>query len=178
MFSSSFPIDNIDYHSLDVVLPPAAGNPVAQNGREYQWHQLPLTEADAEKWPKYYALTLAGNDFGHGDFSQVSQFIAYFNTINLQKMGPDDFQAVQVPEPYTPQLNALTLDYHSLNVIDAATLQDLASPALQFVHPIGRPRISGKLAVALLPRLPETAYLYLGLSQVRTPSEVRLYFPD
>ena len=144
------------------------------NGALYEWAELPFSQSKASLWPKNYALTLSENDFGHGDYSQVSQYFAYENAKILQ--GDSEQKTTQVMTPYTPQLDSIQVSYHSSTVISMSALSTHEPPLLQQIHPIGRPAIPSGSYVAFLPSIAESAYLYLGLKNVSTPSQVRLYF--
>lgn len=168
MFSSNVPINNIDTFSLQFV--------DGMNGEIYSADDLPISEKRPRQWPKWYSFTLQNNDFGHGDLSQVSQTMGYFNSRYIQSEGIEHFTPITVTDPYTPLSNNLTLNYESTTEIPVDSLSDFELPLLQYVHPLGRPRIPENTAVSFLPRLPESAYLFLGVSGFSGPGQLRLYF--
>lgn len=65
----------------------------------HEYGTLPLSNQQANQWPKWFSLVLTNNDFGHTDYPQVVQHFA------LQK--------TQVPQPYTPLLNKISINYKS-----------------------------------------------------------------
>ncbi|SHO56461.1 Baseplate J-like protein [Vibrio quintilis] len=167
MFSNHTPVDNIDIHTIAFIS-------ASDNGPVYSWDTLPLDEP-AGNWPRRYNATLVNNDFGHGEFAQVSQYAAYLNS---QQSGTKEEGELRiVPDPYTPELEQLTLNYSCSVTLEASALASMDSPALQFLHPLGRPRIVASGAtMTLLPYMPENAYLYIGLNQTSLPGSFRFYF--
>ncbi|TDO96699.1 hypothetical protein [Marinomonas balearica] len=164
-------VNNLDSRTMTFIKDDAEAY---ANGALYEWEDLPFTQEKASLWPKYYGLTLSENDFGHGDYSQVSQYIAYENAKILQ--GDSEQKTTQIMPPYTPQLDSIKVSYHSSTSISMSALSTHEPPLLQQIHPIGRPAIPQGSYVAFLPTIAESAYLYLGLKNVSTPSQVRLYF--
>ncbi|CAM3838777.1 hypothetical protein VA7868_02333 [Vibrio aerogenes CECT 7868] len=140
----------------------------------YDWSGLPASEPAATDWPKYYTLTLSENDFGHSEFSAVSQYVAYQNSQGMTA-NDGDFKPTLLMEPYTPQISQLMLSYQSTTDISPASFQRNPLSGLQWIHPLGRPGINQGDAIALLPDLSANGYLYIGLSDVTTPGNLRLY---
>lgn len=173
LFSDSEPVNNIDRMAMGFISQETNYQKLRQ-----EYFQLPFTSNSAVEWPRWFSITLSNNDFGHGDYSQVAQYIAYKNINN------PDAENTLVPPPYTPILNQLLINYESHTQL---TLTDtlLESPeskkyrrALQHIHPLGRPNMSATNSkhIALVPNFTKQGYLYIGVANVKTPGQFRLYF--
>ncbi|CAH9054007.1 hypothetical protein PSECIP111951_00939 [Pseudoalteromonas holothuriae] len=130
---------------------------------------LPLDEPTASKWPKYYTLALSEQDFAHKDYTKVIELFAYKNA------GSDN--PVLVNAPYTPVLDSLTLRYHSESITSPAQRVGNAI-YVEHIAPVGRPteQLTQQSLLSLLPKIEEFGYLYMALSQVSTPGQVRMYY--
>lgn len=159
------------------------------SGEDY--HSLPLDEPDPLDWPHWFSLELTKNDFGHKDFSQVAQFIAYKN---MSRIAPADktteaLPAIQVSEPWTPVINSMTLDYKSDVVVKGIDTQhnnrDVKisvydeKSVINLLYPLGYQNIKdasrGTLS-SLVPIFEENGYLYIGVKNWQTPGQVNIYF--
>ena len=130
---------------------------------------LPLDEPTASKWPKYYTLELSEQDFAHKDYTKVIELFAYKNA--------NSNNPVLVNTPYTPTLDSLTLNYQSVSITSATEM--LGNPIfVEYIAPVGRPTKEFKQndSLSLLPKMEEFGYLYMALSEVSTPGQVRMYF--
>ena len=135
--------------------------------RDYQL--LPLDELTASKWPKYYTLELSEQDFAHKDYTKVIELFAYKNA--------NSNNPVLVNAPYTPTLDSLTLHYESESITSSALT--VGNPIfLEHITPVGRPteQLNKQSLLSLLPRIEKFGYLYIALSQVNTPGQVRMYY--
>ncbi|WP_440056281.1 hypothetical protein ACSLBF_19420 (plasmid) [Pseudoalteromonas sp. T1lg65] len=136
-------------------------------GLSYQ--SLPLDDVTATNWPKWYTLELATQDFGHKDYPKVIEFFAY---INATSDSP-----ILVNPPYTPTLDSLRLSYQTHSVTSPSQL--VGNPIfVEQIAPVGRPttQMTSQTLLSLLPKLEEFGYLYIALSQVTTPGQVRMYY--
>ena len=166
---------------------------------ELDYSGLPLNELDPQAWPQWFALELTGNDFGHRDQARVVEYFAFRNIKRVNEVVPpaaddpadtpvENFPPIQVPAPYTPVINKITLNYQaSINVhINQA---GAGKPnQLQQIHPLGKRHMTAKNTQGLfplLPRLPDgeitdtlspNGYLYIGLENMPTPGQINLYF--
>ncbi|CAM4280165.1 hypothetical protein [Pseudoalteromonas ostreae] len=130
---------------------------------------LPFDEPKATKWPKWYTFELSTQDFAHKDYSKVIEYFAYKNA------GSDN--PVLVNAPYTPTLDSLTLHYHSESTVSPALM--IGNPIfVEHIAPVGRPteQLNQQSMLSLLPKIEEFGYLYMALSQVSTPGQVRMYY--
>ncbi|MCY7296522.1 hypothetical protein [Alteromonas sp. a30] len=163
LFSDAAPVDNIDKHSFEFIHDPQQA--VAS------FNALPLEENQPTLWPKYFSLQLEAPDFGHQMHFSVSQFAALNNS---RRISEADFQPLIALPPYTPLLDNFTIDYQTHAVFSAQQAENLD---MKHIHPLG---ISPVTTVAgrfsALPRLDLRGYLYIGVSQVQLPGQVRLYF--
>ncbi len=191
IFSTELIENNIDSHVIEFIDYPESEHP---NGSLYDWGTLPFDEGLASLWPKYYSFTLSENDFGHSELGQVSQYIAFYNTGQLtnsvvaaaavaieegeegEEGEVSEVKTLIVMPPYTPTLNQIKLSYESTTRISMNTLSSIEPPCIQHILPIGRPALPSSPYIRYLPSLAETAYLYIGLKDVVTPGQVRLYF--
>ncbi|AJQ94234.1 hypothetical protein [Gynuella sunshinyii] len=162
LFSTESPVDNIDRHSLVFI------NTELSAVQSYE--QLPLTSTRPRLWPRYFSLQLNSPDFGHKDFSLVSQYAAQ---LNARHFNDSDYQPLMVQQPYTPQLDRLTLNYDS----SVSLTDDTGQLLMRHVLPLGRPVISQvNNGLALLPYFDQRGYLYISIGQLKLPTQLRVYF--
>ncbi|MBD1583105.1 hypothetical protein [Pseudoalteromonas sp. S16_S37] len=135
--------------------------------RDFQ--QLPVDEATATKWPKWYTFELSTQDFAHKDYTKVIEYFAYKNATSNSP--------VLVNQPYTPTLESLRVHYQSESVVSPAMM--VGNPIfVEHIAPVGRPteRFTQQSLLSLLPKMEEFGYLYMAINQVVTPGQVRLYY--
>ncbi|MGR6873103.1 hypothetical protein ACU6U9_12520 [Pseudomonas sp. HK3] len=171
IFSNSEPIENIDHHLFEFLSIDHTADNTASN-HVYDLSALPVTSTTANQWPKWFTLTLSDNDFGHNDYARVSQY----HGINNQGKNPSDM--VIVNQPYTPLLEKVSIDYNSEVELNLDTLQQQPHHEVKHIHPLGRPGVEAthKQNIALLPKIDDVGYLYIGVANVTAPGQFRLYF--
>ncbi|MCF2858015.1 hypothetical protein L1286_11080 [Pseudoalteromonas sp. SMS1] len=141
---------------------------------------LPFNLTQAKEWPKWYTFELSNQDFGHPYYLKVAEYYAYQNSINLTKWDPanGDFIPTQVPEPYTPLLDSVKLNYHSESISRAQ--RDAIGNAIWIEHisPIGRQLqlLEGQNSLHLLPQIEDLGYLYIALGAMTTPGQCSVLF--
>ncbi|WP_157368869.1 baseplate J/gp47 family protein [Algicola sagamiensis] len=157
--------DNIDQYGLSLL------NDQQTMLMYCRYDQLSFEADGATEWPKYFSLTLTNNDFGHADYPLVQQYIS-FVTANMAEP-----ELIQVPEPYTPTLATVSIDYES-TVEVKANMTEQDHHAIQQIHPLGRRDVkeTSEDSIALLPRFLDNGCLYIGIAGLETPSHIRLYF--
>lgn len=150
---------------------------LSDNNAKRTYEQLPFSESSATAWPKWYSLELTGQDFGHKDYAQVSEYFAYQNSKAFTQ-NKDSFTAVQVPAPYLPVSAELLINYQAQSVICCGAQTVGNDLLLEHIAPIGRPMwtFQQQEQVSLLPRFTEFGHLYLAIANVRTPGAVRVFF--
>lgn len=163
LFSDGLPVNNIDKHGFDFV--------VKNQDAVTEYSQLPLAENQPAAWPKYFSLQLETPDFRHGQYALVSQFAGQQNARHFED---DNYQPLIVMPPYTPVLDSFTLNYQAQAVFNVAAP---ANMEVRHIHPLGRPPVTADAGrFSALPRLGLRGYLYVGISKVKLPGQVRLYF--
>ncbi|MEY8248964.1 MAG: hypothetical protein RPT11_11310 [Bermanella sp.] len=164
IFSEKTPLNNIDQQQFHFI---TADQPQAPL---YHYQQLPLDTNLATQWPRWFSLELSNHDFGHSDYSLVSQYIAQKNI----KEKTDTL----VNPPYTPVLSQLSINYQSQVTLDLDSLHANPFHALTHIQAMGRTDVSAEHStnIALLPRINKWGYLYIGVAEVPTPGQFRLYF--
>ncbi len=164
VFSDGGLINNIDKHTINFI---DGSNDLSEQTKiPKAYADLPLANPQANQWPKWFSLVLNNNDFGHSDHAQVVQKFALVGD--------------PIPDPYTPLLNEISINYKSqVNI----TLSNKHQPfqQLHHIHPLGRPEITGNNEdtinnIALLSKIREWGYLYIGVAKVPSPGQFRLYF--
>ncbi|TMP41775.1 hypothetical protein CWB96_06175 [Pseudoalteromonas citrea] len=165
------------YNPSDNTLPNSENNvalntlPFASddNNAKSTFLALPFDETKATLWPKWYTLELSKQDFGHQDYTKVIEYFAYKNAT--------EDEPFLVNPPYTPVLDSLRVHYESESVTSSGQMR--GNPIfVEHIAPVGRPseQMTEQSLVSLLPRMEEFGYLYMAISQMTTPGQVRMYF--
>ena len=172
LFSDQVPQNNLDQHGFYFI------EAAQQATVEYQ--ALPLSEKQPRHWPKYFSLQLRQPDFGHLQYPQVNQYAAHLNNKHFNN---ENYQPLLLLPPYTPVLDKMTINYHCQANFDMAqdsvveARPELGALSARHIHPLGRPKVpivSGNFA--LLPKFEMGGYLYIGISDLSLPGQLRLYF--
>ncbi|OCQ22935.1 hypothetical protein A7985_02960 [Pseudoalteromonas luteoviolacea] len=141
---------------------------------------LPFNLTQAKEWPKWYTFELSNQDFGHPYHLKVAEYYAYQNSINLTKWDPTDgdFMPVQVPEPYTPLLDSIKLNYYSQSISRAQRDVIGNSIWIEHISPIGRQLqlLEDQNSLHLLPQIDDLGYLYIALGSMVTPGQCSVLF--
>ncbi|KZN32453.1 hypothetical protein [Pseudoalteromonas luteoviolacea] len=147
---------------------------------ERDYLTLPFNLTQAKEWPKWYTFELSNQDFGHPYYLKVAEYYAYQNSINLTKWDPDngDFIPTQVPEPYTPLLDSVKLNYYSESISRAQRAAIGNSIWIEHISPIGRQLqlLEGQNNLHLLPQIDDLGYLYIALGSLVTPGQCSVLF--
>lgn len=161
VFSNDALTNNIDKNTINFIEESIDLSNQIKTSHAYS--VLPLTNLQANQWPKWFSLVLSNNDFGHSDHAQVVQQFA--------------LKGEPIPDPYTPLLNEISINYKSQVDITLSN-QNQPFQQLHHIHPLGRPRMadSSVLNIALLPKFRKWGYLYIGVAEVPSPGQFRLYF--
>jgi len=180
IFSDNDPLENIDRFSftffnnspLDGLEEGGSLTDPISKTEILDYSQLPFGTTTATQWPKWFTLTLSGNDFGHNEYAQVAQYHGLKN----QQATVDP--KVLVNQPYTPLLEKILIGYSSEVELNLQNLQQTRFHELKHIHPLGRPCVESAHSknIALLPKLDELGYLYVGVANVKVPGQFRLYF--
>ncbi|ESP93270.1 hypothetical protein [Pseudoalteromonas luteoviolacea] len=141
---------------------------------------LPFNLTQAKQWPKWYTLELSNQDFGHPQYTKVSEYYAFQNSMKLANWDPNDgdFIPTQVLEPYTPLLDSVKLHYRTQSISRAQ--RDAIGNAIWIEHisPIGRQLqiLETQNSLHLLPEIDELGYLYIALGELPTPGQCSVLF--
>lgn len=163
LFSQNLPVNNIDEHGFEFV--------VERQESVADHTQLPLSENHPTAWPKYFSLQLESPDFKHGQYALVNQFAGQQNARNFED---ESYSPLLVMPPYTPVLDSFTLNYQANAHFSIAQADAME---VRHIHPLGRPSVTADAGrFSALPRLDLRGYLYIGVSKVKLPGQVRLYF--
>lgn len=139
----------------------------------------PFTEYDQKSQKGFLRITLDGADFGHKDY-QLSYTKAVLNAIN--STNPKADYSEDLPkEPYTPQIETISLDYVSAVKIKTVNVkkEDYNERIEQVfsVHPMGIGEInttnSGNY---LFPQYNNEGELYIGIKDLVPPQNLSVLF--
>ncbi len=151
---------------------------IADNNTRYNYQELPFDLLDAEEWPKWYSLEFTNHDLGHNTFPYVVEYFSYKNGVALTTQDPTTFTPFQVLEPYTPVLQRISLNYQCDSSM--SSMEQPLGNKIWFEHiaPVGRQTmdLENQHGIELLPEVDEAGYLYLGVNQVVTPGQCRIFF--
>lgn len=127
---------------------------------------------------RVWCWTLTPIDFGHGLYPALAALKAQELAIALATRTPasPNAESYRVDPPYTPILNALSIDY-STSLEFEPEKQDSDSQLL-YVHPFGVSRmpvtnVAGKLRT-LMPAYGEAGELYIGLEDADLPQHLSI----
>lgn len=165
MFSDNEPVNNIDKAIIEI-----ASEDNTATDKTLNLADIDFSTSDPRKSERYFSLVLTDNDFGHKDYAAVSQYFA------IKNIGAKD--PVIVPNPYTPKLNQILINYESETTLDINVNNTSEQHQLNHIDPVGRPDVSDVHSrfISLVPQFKKWGYLYIGMDNVVTPGQFRLYF--
>lgn len=137
------------------------------------YKDMPIAETLVSAWPRWFSLTLKQNDFGHHDYSQISQKknIAASQSTNPT---PEDYVTAI---PYTPKLQSFEMSYSCEQVWDFDPKVNNDKSGLQKIDLMGyQPFDSTLSSFTLAPSYNRHGYLYLGIGNISAPGQCRIYF--
>ncbi|KZN66650.1 hypothetical protein N473_09660 [Pseudoalteromonas luteoviolacea CPMOR-1] len=141
---------------------------------------LPFNLTQAKLWPKWYTLALSNQDFGHPQYTKVSEYYAFQNSIKLANWNPadGDFMPTQVPEPYTPLLDSVKLHYRTQSISRAQRAAIGNSIWIEHISPIGRQLqiLEQQSTLHLMPKIDDLGYLYIAIGALPTPGQCSVLF--
>jgi hypothetical protein len=136
-------------------------------------------EFDQKSLKGFLKISLDGIDFGHKDY-QFSYTKAVLNALNPPDP-PPDYTGDLPNEPYTPEIETLSLDYVSAVNVETVdvTSDDFDDRAEQFfhVHPMGVGEIkTTKSSNYLFPQYNNEGELYIGIKDLNPPQNLSMLF--
>lgn len=132
-------------------------------------------EYDQESKKGFLRLSLDGKDFGHKDYHR-----SYTKAV-LEAINPpapvEDYSGDLPNEPYTPEIETISLDYVSTVNLDTVNLSTdaFSSQVEQFfhVHPMGIAEIQAtKTSNFLFPKYNNEGELYIGIKDLNPPQNL------
>ncbi len=146
--------------------------------RDYELEEF--DEFNQKSLKGFVKLTLRGIDFGHKDY-QRSYTNAVLDAINVTDGSIENYTDVLPKEPYTPEVELLSLDYVStvnLNVVGVNS-DDYEDRIEQFfhVHPMGVGEIdTTSSSNYLFPQYNNEGELYIGIKDLVPPQNLSVLF--
>ncbi len=159
---------------------PVGEPPVSVVGNIERDYELDtFDEYDQKSLKGFLKLSLDGMDFGHKDYQ-----LSYTNAVLVAITATDDLPNYtdKLPkEPYTPEIETLSLDYVSAIEIDTkdVTPDDFDDRVDQFfhVHPMGVGEIkTTKSSNYLFPQYNNEGELYIGIKDLKPPQNLSVLF--
>jgi hypothetical protein len=145
--------------------------------RDYELDSF--TEYDQKSQKGFLRISLDGTDFGHKDYS-LSYTKAVLKSINPDK-SMDDYSDDLPNEPYTPEIETLSVDYVSAININAIKT-DIADynqrvEQLFAIHPMGAGEIkTTNKSNLLFPAYDNEGELYIGIKDLQPPQNLSILF--
>ena len=143
----------------------------------------PFTEYDQQSQKGFLKITLDGTDFGHKDY-QLSYTKAVLDTLKpavTNGSGVADYSDSLPKEPYTPQIETVSIDYVSAVKIETVKVdkEDFDERVEQVfaVHPMGVGEIkTTNPENYLLPQYDNEGEMYIGIRNLVPPQNLSVLF--